>query len=144
MTAASVRDLAPFRRQYWERTWGPQRERMEASIFFPLFLVLVGGSSIFYLSPELQSRAMFRPRSPLSQLPAGQGGKDSSIKSASPGLPSQAALIFLCRTPTCTESHAPERDVVQSPPGNPLFCPIDKGQRIGSAGSGARVDLRQD
>jgi Dam-replacing family len=50
--------------------WGPQRERMEAAIYFPLFLVLVEKLSrnyaIFYLSADLQNPTMFRPRSPLS------------------------------------------------------------------------------
>jgi hypothetical protein len=49
--------------------WGPQRERMEAAIYFPLFLVLVEKLSrnyaIFYLSADLQNPTMFRPRSPL-------------------------------------------------------------------------------
>jgi type II restriction enzyme len=43
---------------------------MEASIFFPLFLVLVGDRktySIFYLSADLQTTAMFKPRAPLSE-----------------------------------------------------------------------------
>ncbi|TBZ07836.1 DpnI domain-containing protein [Rhizobium leguminosarum] len=50
--------------------WGPQRERMEAAIYFPLFLVLVTGEqeySIFYLSADLQEPAMFKPRKPLSE-----------------------------------------------------------------------------
>ena len=49
--------------------WGPQKERMEAAIYFPLFLVLVGNAkkySIFYLSADLQKALMFRPRTPLS------------------------------------------------------------------------------
>jgi hypothetical protein len=50
--------------------WGPQSERMEAAIYFPLFLVLKDGVSskysIFYLSAVLQTKAMFKPRKPLS------------------------------------------------------------------------------
>ena len=49
--------------------WGPQKQRMDASIYFPLFLVLVADSreySIFFLSADLQTREMFQPRSPLS------------------------------------------------------------------------------
>jgi hypothetical protein len=48
--------------------WGPQRERMAAAIYFPLFLVLVSGRqhSIFYLSADLQNVEMFKPRAPLS------------------------------------------------------------------------------
>ena len=45
-------------------------DRMASSIYFPLFLVLVGTSkavySIFYLSADLQVPSMFQPRSPLS------------------------------------------------------------------------------
>jgi Dam-replacing family len=43
--------------------WKPQLERMDANIYFPLFLVLVADEkkySIFYLSADLQERAMFR------------------------------------------------------------------------------------
>jgi hypothetical protein len=50
--------------------WGPQKERMDAAIYFPLFLVLVTRDlksySIFYLSADLQQSDMFQPRSPLS------------------------------------------------------------------------------
>jgi hypothetical protein len=44
--------------------WGPQKERMAAAIYFPLFLVLVSGRehSIFYLSADLQKSKMFKPR----------------------------------------------------------------------------------
>ena len=49
--------------------WGPQKERMEAAIYFPLFLVLIAKSraySIYYLPADLQQKAMFKPRVPLS------------------------------------------------------------------------------
>ena len=50
--------------------WGPQHERMDAGIYFPLFLVLVSGDrrarSIFYRAADLQGREMFKPRKPLS------------------------------------------------------------------------------
>lgn len=50
--------------------WRPQKERMEAAIYFPLFLVLtrpdLTSYSIFYLSADLQRPDMFQPRSPLS------------------------------------------------------------------------------
>jgi len=49
--------------------WAPQRERMDAGIYFPLFLVLVsptaGVFSIHYLSADLQGRKMFVEREPL-------------------------------------------------------------------------------
>lgn len=49
--------------------WGPQKERMAAAIYFPLFLVLVSGRrhSIFYLFSDLQTVEMFRSRTPLSE-----------------------------------------------------------------------------
>jgi hypothetical protein len=41
---------------------------MEAGIYFPLFLVLVGNRkrAIYYLSADLQSASLFEPRAPLS------------------------------------------------------------------------------
>lgn len=50
--------------------WAPQKERMDAGICFPLFLVLVAPDqkrySIFYLSADLQRPEMFEARQPLS------------------------------------------------------------------------------
>ena len=48
--------------------WKPQQERMDAGIYFPLYLVLVNGKnhSVFYLSADLQSKDIFIPRKPLS------------------------------------------------------------------------------
>lgn len=49
--------------------WRPQQERMNAGIYFPLFLVLVDAGrrySIFYLSADLQLPELFTPRTPLS------------------------------------------------------------------------------
>lgn len=49
--------------------WGPQRKRMDAGIYFPLFLVLVTPRrdyfSIHYLSADLQSEELFVERKPL-------------------------------------------------------------------------------
>ena len=49
--------------------WGPQRERMEAGIYFPLYLVLINPAqrqkAIYYLSADLQSPELFRARKPL-------------------------------------------------------------------------------
>lgn len=50
--------------------WSVQKERMDSSIYFPLFLVVfksVRVFSIFYLSKDLQNEAMFIPRKPLSK-----------------------------------------------------------------------------
>jgi type II restriction enzyme len=50
--------------------WGPQKKRMDAGIYFPLFLVLVTPArdrfSIHYLSADLQSQDLFEERKPLS------------------------------------------------------------------------------
>ena len=49
--------------------WGVQRERMNAGIYFPLFIVLVnprGKASIYYLSADLQDPSIFKKRRPLS------------------------------------------------------------------------------
>jgi type II restriction enzyme len=48
--------------------WGPQKERMDAAIYFPLFLVLKATSahSIHYLPTDFQSAALFLARAPLS------------------------------------------------------------------------------
>jgi type II restriction enzyme len=49
--------------------WIPQKERMDAGIYFPLFLVLVGQRNrptIYYLSADVQSPGMFQPRRPLA------------------------------------------------------------------------------
>lgn len=48
--------------------WGPQRDRMLAGIYFPIYIVLVNKKkySIFYLSADLQTKEIFIPRKPLS------------------------------------------------------------------------------
>jgi hypothetical protein len=50
--------------------WGPMRERLDAGLYFPLFLVLVAPNgrdrSIWYLSADHQEEKMFVPRKPLS------------------------------------------------------------------------------
>ncbi|MEL6729394.1 MAG: DpnI domain-containing protein [Pseudomonadota bacterium] len=50
--------------------WGPQKERMDAGIYFPLYVVLVTAdykdSSVFFLPADLQTSDMFIPRKPLS------------------------------------------------------------------------------
>jgi type II restriction enzyme len=49
-------------------SWRVQKDRMDAGIFFPIFLVLVANSgkyAIHYLSADLQPREIFMPRQPL-------------------------------------------------------------------------------
>jgi hypothetical protein len=49
--------------------WGPQHERMEAGVYFSLYVVLVndsGKAAISFLPRDLQTRDMFVERKPLS------------------------------------------------------------------------------
>jgi len=51
--------------------WRPQEERMNAGIYFPLFLVARAmnrnkAAVVYYLSADLQHPSMFVPRKPLS------------------------------------------------------------------------------
>lgn len=50
--------------------WGPQKERMDSAIYFPLYIVAFAKSgaqsSIYYLSADLQDPDIFEPRTPLS------------------------------------------------------------------------------
>jgi len=47
----------------------PQEERMDAGIFFPLFIVLMhtNKKAVYYLPADLQVKEMFEKRKPLSQ-----------------------------------------------------------------------------
>ncbi len=66
--AKRVKDINVVPSQILGAAWGPQRERMEAGIYFPLFIVLVNNKqySIFYLSADLQHPEMFVACKPLS------------------------------------------------------------------------------
>lgn len=48
--------------------WRPQRERMKAGIYFPLFIVLRNGreSAVYYLPTDFQKPSIFKKRAPLS------------------------------------------------------------------------------
>lgn len=64
----TVKDINLVPKTILGGAWGPQRERMEAGIYFPLFIVLKLDNqfSIFYLSADLQAPEMFVARKPLS------------------------------------------------------------------------------
>ena len=52
--------------------WKPQKDRMKSGIYFPLFLVLVNKEkqsekAVYYLSADLQTQNMFKPRKPISK-----------------------------------------------------------------------------
>lgn len=59
--------------------WGPQKARMDAAIYFPLYLVLATADlkqhSIFYLSADLQPPELFLERIPLSATARRAGWK---------------------------------------------------------------------
>ncbi len=67
--AKNVKDIAILPDKILGAAWGPQKERMESGIYFPLFLVLVCGKefSIFYLTADFQVPGMFIARKPLSE-----------------------------------------------------------------------------
>lgn len=50
--------------------WGPQKERMDAAIYFPLYIVAFAkegiSKAIYYLSADLQEPGIFQERPPLS------------------------------------------------------------------------------
>ena len=49
--------------------WGPQKERMDAGIYFPLYIVLKTErkSAIYYLPVDYQDTEIFVKRKPLSE-----------------------------------------------------------------------------
>ncbi|WP_208511476.1 DpnI domain-containing protein [Variovorax paradoxus] len=64
----SVRTLDLMPKQILGAAWGPQKERMDAGIYFPLFVVLKAPTdfAIYYLPSDFQSPALFAERAPLS------------------------------------------------------------------------------
>ena len=67
--SSNVKNINLLPKSILGAAWKPQEERMNAGIFFPLYLVLVNKKeySIFYLSADLQSKEIFIPRKPLSE-----------------------------------------------------------------------------
>lgn len=51
--------------------WRPIKERMDAAIYLPLYLVLTNplsqNATVWYLSPDVQEPEMYQPRQPLSE-----------------------------------------------------------------------------
>ena len=64
----NVNDIDTIPRAVLGAAWGPQKERMDAGIYFPLFLILRNKKvfSVFYLSSDLQTEEMFIKRKKLS------------------------------------------------------------------------------
>ena len=67
--ASTVRDHELIPASILGAAWGPQKDRMAAAIYFPLFLILVSGNkhAIYYLAADLQKPETFKPRKPLPQ-----------------------------------------------------------------------------
>jgi len=67
--ASTATDVTVLPKQLLGAAWGPQKERMDAAIYFPLYLVLVTPDqkkhAIYYLSADLQPPELFSPRKPL-------------------------------------------------------------------------------
>jgi type II restriction enzyme len=68
--AATVASIEKVPRHILGAAWQPQSERMQAGIYFPLFLVLATPQktayAIYYLAADLQRPEMFKARKPLS------------------------------------------------------------------------------
>jgi Dam-replacing family len=65
---ATVGDVLKVPSSILGAAWGPQRDRMKAGIYFPLFLVLRNerNSAVYYLPTEFQNPRMFKKRARLS------------------------------------------------------------------------------
>lgn len=65
-----VKDVSILPDRILGGAWGPQSERMQSGIYFPLYVVLtdklLSKHSIYFLSADLQIANMFEPRDPLS------------------------------------------------------------------------------
>ena len=66
--SSNVKDIDKLPNSILGAAWGPQEERMNAGIYFPLYLVLVCKKeySVFYLASDLQNKEIFVARKPLS------------------------------------------------------------------------------
>jgi type II restriction enzyme len=77
--SSSVSDVDKLPRSLLGAAWGPQKERMDAAIYFPLYLVLAKADlskwAIFYLSADLQPVKLFKERNSLSATARKAGWK---------------------------------------------------------------------
>jgi type II restriction enzyme len=66
--SATVSNVWKVPRVVLGAAWGPQRDRMKAGIYFPLFLVLRNGRdvAVYYLPTDFQKPQLFKKRLPLS------------------------------------------------------------------------------
>tara|TARA_B100001105_G_C22129978_1_gene331306 strand:+ start:104 stop:556 length:453 start_codon:yes stop_codon:yes gene_type:complete len=80
-----VKDIDTLPKSIPGAAWGPQKERMDAGIYFPLFIVLHIARkklSIFYLPVDYQDPDIFIPRNPLKKTArrAGWQGFNYNLK----------------------------------------------------------------
>ncbi len=66
--AMTVKAISPLPKQILGAAWGPQKQRMDSAIYFPLFLALKAPSAhaIYYLPIDFQAPELFVSRKPLS------------------------------------------------------------------------------
>ena len=64
----TVTDVKTMPKSVLGAAWGPQKKRMKAGIYIPLYIVLRNGpeSAIYYLPTDFQKPDMFKKRQPLS------------------------------------------------------------------------------
>jgi type II restriction enzyme len=69
--------------------WAPQKERMDAGIYFPLFIVVVNqdrsAHAVYYLPADLQHPQMFQERQPLGPTARRAGWKGYHLRLDLPG-----------------------------------------------------------
>jgi hypothetical protein len=69
--------------------WAPQKERMDAGIYFPLFIVVVNNDrsahGVYYLPADLQHPQMFQERQPLGPTARRAGWKGYHLRLDLPG-----------------------------------------------------------
>lgn len=90
--ATTVSDDLTLPKKILGAAWGPQKDRMDAGIYFPLFVVLKAKTTndfaILYLSADLQAPNLFQVRKPLgpNAKRAGWQGFYYNIETASQSL----------------------------------------------------------
>ena len=75
-----VSDIDKLPKTVPSASWEPQKERMDAGIFFPIFFVLISRKkknkySVYYLPADLQNESMFKERAPLKSTAKRSGWK---------------------------------------------------------------------
>lgn len=65
----NVSDLSVMPKAILGAAWGPQKERMDEGIVFPLYLVFYSGRQyrVFFLARKFIKSSMYKPRKPLSE-----------------------------------------------------------------------------